>query len=83
MLWLSMVADTAYYVNAALAKQQVALRVDAAAGQFVVGADGRAVHRLTIKGLGLGRLLFATWVERLCREAHTVGARPASHWLGY
>ena len=64
-----MVADMPYYVQAALVKQPVALRVDAAAGQFVVEANGRAVQRLAIKGLGQGMLPFATFVERLCATA--------------
>ncbi len=66
------VADTSYYVKAALAKHVVALRVDAGAGQFVVEADGQVVQRLAIKGLGQGMLPFATFVERLCVEARTV-----------
>jgi len=67
-----MVADVPYYIKATLAKQQVAFRVDAATGQFVVEADGRAVQRVAIKGLGLGTLPFDTFVERLCGAAQTV-----------
>ncbi len=66
-----MVADTPYYVKVALAKQQVALRVDADLGQFVVEADGQEVQRRAIKGLGLGRLPFTTFVEHLAVEART------------
>jgi hypothetical protein len=77
------VADASYYVKAALAKQHVALRVDAEVGQFVVEADGREVQRLAIKGLGVGMLPFATFVERLCSEAHTGGVRRTSHWSGH
>ena len=75
-----MVADAPYYVKAALAKQHVALRVDAAASALVVDADGRDVQRLAIKGVGRGVLPFDTFVERLCGEAHTLGARPVAHW---
>jgi transposase len=71
-----MVADTPYYVKAALAKRLVALRVDATTGQFVVEADGREVQRLAIKGIGRGTVPFATFVERVCTEARTL--RPAS-----
>jgi len=67
-----MVADAPYYVKVALRKQHVALRVDAAAGQFVVEVDGRAVQRLAIKGLGRGTLPFTTFVEQLCAEARTI-----------
>jgi hypothetical protein len=67
-----MVAYRLYYVKTALAKQWVALRVDAAAGQFVVEVDGREVQRLHIKGLGVGRLPFATFVDRLCADIHVV-----------
>ena len=67
-----LVADAPYYVKTALAKQQVALRVDAEVGQFVVEADGREVQRLAIKGLGVGKLPFATFVERLCSDSRTL-----------
>jgi hypothetical protein len=66
-----MVADTPYYVKVALATQQVALRVDAELGQFVVEADGQEVQRLAIKGIGQGRLPFATFVDHVCMEART------------
>jgi transposase InsO family protein len=66
------VANTSYYVKAALAKQHVALRIDAELGQFVVEADGREVQRLAIKGLGVGRLPFTKFVEHLCAEARTL-----------
>jgi transposase InsO family protein len=66
------VADRRYYLKVALAKHAVALRVDAAHGQFVVEADGREVQRLAIKGLGVGTLPFATFVERLGAEARTL-----------
>ncbi len=65
------VADTSYYVKTALAKQAVTLRVDAAANQFVVEANGHEVQRVAIKGLGVGMLPFATFVERLCADART------------
>jgi hypothetical protein len=58
--------------KAALAKHLVTLRVDAAAGQFVVEADGQEVQRLAIKGLGIGRLPFATFVDRLCADIGVV-----------
>jgi len=51
----------------------------AAAGQFVVETDGREVRRLAIKGIGLGRLPFAIFLERLCAEART--ARSAAYGL--
>jgi hypothetical protein len=56
-------------VKTALAKQLIALRVDAATGQFVVEADGREVQRLTIKGSGVGTLPFDTFVDHVCAEA--------------
>ncbi len=71
-----MVADVPYYVQAGLTGQQVALRVDADAGQFVVEADGRAVQRLAIKGLGVGTLSFARFVEHLCAQTHRLGVAP-------
>ena len=52
--------------------QQIALRVDAAAGQFVVEADGREVQRLAIKGIGVGTLPFASFLKQLCAEARTL-----------
>jgi len=61
-----LVADAPYYVKAALARQHVALRIDAALGQFVVEANGREMQRLAIKGLGHGTLSFARFVDRLC-----------------
>ncbi len=74
------VADRRYYLKVALAKHAVALRVDAAHGQFVVEADGREVQRLAIKGLGVGTLPFATFVERLGVEARTLRT-PIVHHL--
>jgi hypothetical protein len=71
-----MVADVPYYVQAGLTGQQVALRVDADAGQFVVEADGRAVQCLAIKGLGVGTLSFARFVEHLCAQTHRLGVAP-------
>jgi len=41
-------------------------------GQFVVEADGREVQRLAIKGLGVGRLPFTSFVEHLCMEVRTL-----------
>jgi hypothetical protein len=67
-----MVADTSYYVKVTLAKQHVALRVDAELGQFVVEADGQEVQRLAIKGIGIGRLPFTKFVELGCAEARTL-----------
>jgi hypothetical protein len=72
------VADTPYYVKRALAKQVVALRVDAAASQFVVEADGQEVQRLAIKGLGQGMMPFTTFVEHLCADTRT--SRLAAFW---
>ncbi len=66
-----LVADQRYYLKATLVRQHVALRVDAQVGQFVVEADGREVQRLAIKGIGVGRLPFASFVEHLCAEART------------
>jgi hypothetical protein len=73
------VADVSYYVKVALAGQHIALRVDAFAGQFVVEANGREVQRLAIKGLGVGLLPFATFVDRLCAEARTLRGPFAHH----
>jgi hypothetical protein len=66
-----MVADVPYHVPVALVGQQVAVRVDAQAGQFVVEANGRAVHHLAIHGIGVGWLPFATFVEQLCAATRT------------
>jgi len=66
-----LVADVPYYVKTTLAKQAVAMRVDADAGQFVVEANGQEVQRLAIKGIGQGVLPFTTFVERLCGNART------------
>lgn len=66
------VANRPYYVKMGLAKQFVGLRVDAARGQFVVEADGCAVQRLAITGLGIGRLPFASFVKLGCAEARTL-----------
>jgi len=66
-----LVDEVPYYIKIALRRQHVALRVDAAAGQFVVEADGREVQRVAIKGIGVGRLPFGTFVEHLCAEART------------
>jgi len=63
---------TLYYVKTTLAGQHIALRVDAAMRQFVVEVDGRAVQRLAMKGLGVGLVPFATFVDRLCGEARTI-----------
>jgi hypothetical protein len=63
-----LVADARYYVKAALARQHVALRVDAAMREFVVEANGQELQRLAIKGLGHGTLPFATFVDRLCAD---------------
>ncbi len=60
-----------YYVKTTLAKQAVAMRVDADAGQFVVEANGQEIQRLAIKGIGQGVLPFTTFVERLCANAGT------------
>src|SRR3712207_4717903 len=74
-----LVANWPYDVQVRLVGQQVALRVDADAGQFVVEADGRAVQRLAINGLGLGTLPFATFVERLCVDARMHRAVPQTY----
>ncbi len=70
------VADVPYYLKAHLVGQQVGLRVDAATGQFVVEANGQAVQRLAIKGLGLGLLPFTTFVDRLCADLCAVKRAP-------
>lgn len=67
-----MVAGMRYYLKTAFAKQAVALRVDAGAGQFVAEVDGREVQRLAIKGIGVGMLPFATFVDHLCAEARAL-----------
>jgi hypothetical protein len=66
-----MVDDVPYDVKAKLVKQHSTLRVDAALGQFVVEADGHEVQRLANKGIVVGSLPFATFVEWLCAEART------------
>jgi hypothetical protein len=58
-----------------LAGQQIALRVHAEAGQFMVDANGQEIQRLAIKGIGLGSLPFATFVERLCADARAARTR--------
>jgi hypothetical protein len=81
------VADTSDYVKAALAKQHVALRVDADLGQVVVEVDGREMQHLAIKGLGQGTLEIATFVDRLGTEARTIRSaawpcRPRGYEVG-
>jgi len=80
-----LVANQRYYLKITLVGQLVALRVDAAVGQFVVEANGQEVQRLAIKGLGLGTLPFATFLEHLCADARTDTAvaylRAAQHRL--
>lgn len=67
-----MVAGRRYYVKTVLGKHLVALRVDAQARMFVVEADGREVQRLAIKGLGVGTLPFAIFVDLGCAEARAL-----------
>jgi hypothetical protein len=67
-----MVAGRRYYLKTVLAKHLVALRVDAEAGQFVVEADGQDVQCLAMKGIGVGTLPFATFVDHLCAEARAL-----------
>ncbi len=76
-----MVADLPYFVRTTRAGQQVAARVDAAVGQFVVEADGQELQRLAIKGVGLGRLPFATFVDRLCADLRAVKHAPPRHMV--
>ncbi len=66
------IAEQCYYVKASFVGQQVGVRVDAAASQFVVEADGQEVQRFAIKDIGMGLLPFTTFVERLCAEPRTV-----------
>ncbi len=70
------VADQPYYVTMPLLGQQIAVRVDAQAGQFVVEAGEQAVQRLAIKGLGDGMLPFTTFVQRLCTDLRAVKRSP-------
>jgi hypothetical protein len=67
-----MVADVPYFVKAALAGQHVSLRVDAETGRFVVEVDGRVVQHIAIKGIDVGRVSFATFVEHVCAQARTL-----------
>jgi hypothetical protein len=77
------VDDVPYYLPVALLRQHVALRVDAALGQFIVEADGRDVRRIAIKGVGVGQLPFWAFVELGSAEARTrrsaAYARMGSH----
>ena len=66
------IANVPYYTKAALVGRQVALRVDAALGQFVVEAAGQVVQRLAIKGLGRVMLPFATFMDQLCADMRIV-----------
>jgi hypothetical protein len=66
------IANVPYSTKAALVGRQVALRVDAAAGQFVVEAAGQVVQRLAINGLERVMLPFATFVDRLCADMRVV-----------
>jgi hypothetical protein len=70
------VADQPYYVKMPLLGQQITLRVDAQAGQFVVESGDQDVQRLAIKGLGLGMLPFTTFVQRLCADLRAVKRSP-------
>ncbi len=63
------VDDERYSGSQALVGQYVTLRVDAAAGEFVVEHHDQEVKRLPIKGLGSRPVPFAVFVERMCGEA--------------
>jgi hypothetical protein len=70
------VADLPYYVKMPLLGQQIALRVGAQAGQFVLEAGAQEVQRLAIKGLGLGMLPLTTFVQHLCADLRAVKRSP-------
>jgi hypothetical protein len=65
-----------YSISQALVGKYVSLRVDAAAGEFVVEYQDQEVKRLPIKGLGSGPLPFEDDLARMCGEARTERLHP-------
>lgn len=63
------VGATFYYAGRELAGQQVALRVDAAAGGLVVVHAGAERRRVPIKGVQQCVLPFDTFVDQLAAQA--------------
>ena len=70
------VDDERYYISQALVGKSVSLRVDAAAGEFVVEYQDVEVKRVPIKGLGSGPLPFEAYLARICGEARTDRFQP-------
>jgi hypothetical protein len=70
------VDDDLYYTSQGLVGKSVSLRVDAAAGEFVVEYEDQEVKRLAIKGLGSGPLPFEAYLARICGEARTDRLQP-------
>jgi hypothetical protein len=60
-----------YYVQKALAGQQVVLEVDADTGELVVWRREVTIKRLPLKGLVNQPCTFDAFVEQLRQEAHT------------
>jgi transposase InsO family protein len=61
-----------YYISARLARQQVLVRIDAAAREFAVEHAGKVVKRVAIRGVGAGeKLSFEAYVTRMQAEARS------------
>ena len=63
--------DERYDTTQELVGKSVSLRVDAAAGEFVVEYQDQEMKRLPIKGLGSGPLPVDAYLARMCAEARS------------
>lgn len=58
-----------YYISKALARQQVALRIQPAEKEFQVFQEQKLVKTIPIKGLCHGEMPLADYVKLICRQA--------------
>jgi hypothetical protein len=66
----------AYYISMRLTRQQVLVRIDAPAREFVVEHAGSVVKRVAIRGVGDGALMpFEAYVTRMQVEARSESAQ--------
>jgi hypothetical protein len=61
--------EVRYYTKQELVGKYVTLRVEAATRSLVIEYENQEYKRVAIRGTGVGRMPFATFVERLCEEA--------------
>ena len=61
--------EVRYYATQELVGKYVTLRIEAATRSLLIEYEGQEYKRVAIQGTGLGRIPFATFVERLCQEA--------------